>query len=54
MTRYEVTVDLNSLTYVIDAEDEEAAVEMAHDLAMEESHYDILKWADYHLEEVKE
>lgn len=53
MTKYQVIVDLNSITYEIEAEDEEQAIEQAEELAMEESQYDLLKWADYSVDEAK-
>jgi len=53
MTKYEVTIHLDPITYVIKAKDEEQAIEQAEELAMEESHYDLLKWADYSVNKAK-
>jgi hypothetical protein len=53
MATYKVTVNLNSITYDIESENEDKAIEIARDNVTEESHYDILKWADYEVEEVK-
>lgn len=53
MPNYDVRINLNSISFNIDADDEDHAVEMAHEIAMEENMYDILKWADYDVEEVK-
>jgi len=47
MKKYKVTINLNSISYEIEAENEDKAVAQAYELAMEESQYDLLKWADY-------
>jgi hypothetical protein len=44
---YQVRVYLNALSYDIEAENEDKAIEIAYDHASNESHYDLLKWADY-------
>ena len=48
--RYEVKIFLNAISYSVEAENEDSAVEIAKNLAMEESQYDLLKWADYEVE----
>jgi len=48
---YTVRVSLNSVTYEITADDEDQAVEKAHEFLLEESTYDLAKWADYEVEE---
>lgn len=50
MPNYNVRISLNSISLNLDADDEDHAVEMARDIAMEENMYDILKWADYEVE----
>lgn len=52
MAKYKVTISLNSISYDIEAENDEKAVTIANELAMSESHYDLLKWADYETEEI--
>jgi hypothetical protein len=51
MKRYRVTIDLNSISYEIEAENEEKAIEYAEECFYEETLYDILKWANYITEE---
>lgn len=43
MTVYQVTIDLNSLSYSVEATTVEKAVEEAMQLASKESNYDLLK-----------
>ena len=53
MATYEVVLDLNSLRFVVQAEDEDSAIEMATRLGMETlDPRDALKWAEAHVEEV--
>ena len=54
MAKYKVTISLNSISYDIEAENEDKAVTIANELAMTESHYDLLKWADYETEEIND
>jgi hypothetical protein len=55
MSKYEIVIDLNSLRFEIQAEDEEVAIEQARKLAMETlDPWDALKWAEFHVEEVTE
>ena len=51
--KYEVRVDLNSLTYAVDAINEDKAIEKARKYAEEETHHDILKWATYGVTEME-
>ena len=51
-SKYKVSIFLNAISYEVTAENEEEAVEKAEEFAMTESHYDLLKWADYEVEEV--
>jgi hypothetical protein len=44
---YTVRVSLNSVTYEVTADDEQQAIEKAHEFILEESTYDLAKWADY-------
>ena len=54
MTTYEVVLDLNSLRFVVQAEDEDSAIEIATRLGMETlDPRDALKWAEAHVEEVE-
>jgi hypothetical protein len=50
MTEYNVRLDLNSLNFNIEADNEDEAIKKANDFAMNESLYDILKWAEYYVE----
>ena len=52
--KYKVTISLNSISYEIEAENEEVAIQKANELAMTESHYDLLKWADYEAEQIND
>ena len=54
MAKYEVKIFLNSVSYEIEAENEDKAIEQAEEYALEESQYDLLKWANYEVEEIKE
>jgi hypothetical protein len=55
MKSYEVILDLNSLRFVVEAENEDAAIETATRLGMETlDPRDALKWAEAHVEEVTE
>lgn len=54
MPFYEVTVDLNSHTFTIEAEDEEMAGEKAFDILIQESSYSLLRHANYLTVEVAE
>jgi hypothetical protein len=47
MEKYEVRINLNSISYEIEATNEEEAIAQAYELALQESQYDLLKWADY-------
>jgi hypothetical protein len=53
MTKYEVTVQLSSLVYIFEAENEDEALDRAEGYVSNESYYDLLKWADYDVKEVK-
>jgi uncharacterized OsmC-like protein len=50
MPEYNVRVDLNSMNFDIEADNEDEAIQKASELAMEKTIYDILKWADYEVE----
>jgi HSP20 family molecular chaperone IbpA len=54
MPFYEVTVDLNSHTFTIEAENEEMAGEKAYDILIQESSYSLLRHANYLTAEVEE
>ena len=54
MPKYRVTIDLNSISYEIDADNEDKAVEYAQECFNDETLYDVLKWAEYQTEEVAE
>ena len=47
MEKYEVEINLHSISYEIEAENEEEAIAQAYELAMQETQYDLLKWANY-------
>lgn len=52
MKTYEVVVRLQSQTFTVVAEDEEAAIGIAYETATSNSPEDLVKWADYEVEEV--
>jgi hypothetical protein len=52
MPKYEVRIDLNSITYEIEAENKEKAVDSAIEIVYYETMYDLLKWAKYEVEEI--
>jgi disulfide oxidoreductase YuzD len=52
MPKYEVRIDLNSITYEIEADNEDKAVKFAKEIANDETMYDLLKWALYTVEEM--
>jgi hypothetical protein len=52
MPKYEVRIDLNSITYEIEAEDKGKAVDSAIEIVYYETMYDLLKWAKYEVEEI--
>lgn len=52
MTMYKVTVNLNSISYEVEAEDEDKAINLAEQMALDEPQYDLLKWANYDIEEI--
>ena len=51
MNKYRVTVNLNSISYEFEAENEAKAIEFAEECFYDETLYDILKWANYEIEE---
>lgn len=53
MPNYQVRINLNSISLEVEADDEDHAIELAEEIALEENMYDILKWAEYDVEEVK-
>lgn len=50
--RYRVTINLNSITYEFNEENEDEAIKKAHDMGLEELTYDLFKWATYDVEEI--
>jgi hypothetical protein len=50
MANYNVRINLNSISLTLDAEDENHAFELAYEIAMGQTQYDLLKWADYEIE----
>jgi len=54
MPKYEVRINLNSITYELEADDEGEATNHAHQMALDETQYDLLKWADYEVSEIKD
>jgi len=52
MPKYEVIIDLNSMAYEIEADNEEEATQSAVEIAHNETPYDLLKWADYTAKEI--
>lgn len=51
MNKYRVTVNLNSISYEFEAENETKAIEFTEECFYDETLYDILKWANYEIEE---
>ena len=54
MTKYQVTINLNPISYEVEAESEEKAIEYAKDRYYDETLYDLVKWADYVVSEEEE
>jgi hypothetical protein len=54
VANYEVTIDLSSLTYEIEADTEEEAMDFGKQLVYDETMYSIMKWADVTAKEIKE
>ena len=50
---YEVKVMLQSQTFTVVAEDEEGAVAIAYETAISNTPAELVKWADYEIEEVE-
>lgn len=50
---YEVVIDLNSLRFTLIAESEEEAMKKAYEVAIDNSTYDLLRHANYLVEEVE-
>ena len=48
MELYRVTIDLNSISYELEAENEDKAIEYAKECFTDETPYDIIKWANFH------
>jgi len=51
MKRYRVTIELNPISYEIEAESKGKAIEYAQECYYEETLYDLAKWAEYTTEE---
>ena len=54
MPKYMVQISPNSISYELEADSEKKAIEYAQECFSDESTYDILKWADYGVEEIGE
>lgn len=52
MPRYQVTINLNSLSYEVDSENEHEAIRLAEQMALDEPQHYLLKSAYYDLEEI--
>lgn len=52
--KYEVRINLNSISYEIEADSKEKAIEYAQECVYDETLYDLLKWADYEVNTIKE
>lgn len=53
MAKYRITINLNSISYELEAKSDLEAVEYAQECFYTESLYDVIKWADYEIEEFK-
>jgi hypothetical protein len=51
MPKYTVTINLNSISYDIESDNEDNAIAQAEAFALEESQYDLIKWAYYDVRE---
>jgi hypothetical protein len=51
MARYRVTINLNPISYEIEADNEEKAIEYAQECYYDETLYDLVKWATFSTEE---
>jgi hypothetical protein len=51
MPRYRVTIELNPVSYELEAEDEDKAIESAKECYYGETLADLVKWASYTTEE---
>jgi hypothetical protein len=47
MSDFEVRIDLNSVSYVVQADTKEEAIGKANAIALQETQHDLLKWAIY-------
>jgi hypothetical protein len=47
MDRYRITIDLNSISYELEAESESKAIEYAQECFFDEKLYDLIKWANF-------
>ena len=54
MNKYKVTINLNSISYELEAENDSKAVEYAQECFYDEKLYDIIKRASYQIDELKE
>jgi len=52
MPKYEVRINLNSISYEIEADNQDEAIKTASELIFDEAMYDIVKWAEYEAEEL--
>ena len=56
MSLYRITIDLKSISYEVEAESEEKAIEFAQECFFDETLYDVIKYADiqtYQYEEAR-
>ena len=53
MSLYRVTIDLNSISYELEAESHEKAIEYAQECFYDETLYDIIKWANYQTKQME-
>ena len=53
MGLYRITIDLNSISYELEAENEDKAIEYAKECFTDETPHDIIKWANFHTHQYK-
>jgi hypothetical protein len=53
MKLYRITIDLNSISYEVEAESESKAIEFAQECFFDETLYDIIKSADYKTQQLE-
>jgi hypothetical protein len=53
MELYRVTINFNPISYELEAENEDKAIEYAQECFFDETLYDIIKWADLKVQQME-